>query len=60
MVATNNFYILSFLFGHAETASGRITVGLCFILSLILLSILGIFLSKKKMHGLEKYAMCLL
>ena len=47
MVTTNNFYILSFLFGHEETASGRITVVLCFLLSLILLSILGIFLSKK-------------
>ena len=44
---TNNYYILTFLFGHGETASGRITVTLCFILSLILLSILGIFLSKK-------------
>jgi hypothetical protein len=47
MNPTNNFYILTFLFGYGETASGRITVSLCFLLSLILLSILGIFLSKK-------------
>ena len=49
MNPTNNFYILSFLFGHGETASGRITVFLCFLLSLILLSILGIFLSRKNL-----------
>tara|TARA_B100000780_G_C20831795_1_gene330516 strand:- start:61 stop:549 length:489 start_codon:yes stop_codon:yes gene_type:complete len=47
MDSTNNYYILTFLFGHGETASGRITVFVCFLLSLILLSILGIFLSKK-------------
>ena len=47
MNPTNNFYILTFLFGYEETASGRITVFVCFLLSLIFLSILGIFLSKK-------------
>ena len=59
MDPTNNYYILTFLFGYGETASGRTTILLCFVLSLMLLSILGVFLSKK-MHGLEKYAMCLL
>ena len=47
MDPTNNYYILTFLFGYGETASGRITVSLCFVLSLMLLSILGVFLSKK-------------
>ena len=47
MDPTNNFYILTFLFGHGETRSGRFSVMLYTLLFFMFLSILGILLSEK-------------